>query len=483
MVNVPEPSVIVIFGGTGDLARRKLLPAMARLAHGKHLPPTTQILGVAREPMDDASFREFVQEALTAAKVPKDVTQALCGTCLHYTSIGTATPADFEAVAARIASLEQAHDLPGNRAFYLALPPQVFALTIEGLGAAGLNQSAGWTRLIIEKPFGHDLASAHELNRLVHAVYREDQIYRIDHYLGKETVQNLMVLRFANTIFESVWNRDRVEAVQITVMEDIGVGSRGNYYDKSGGAIRDMLQNHLTQLFTLVAMEIPSAYEADAIRYEKIKVLRSTRHLDPNRVVRGRYLGNGKVPSYLDEPDIPNTSTTETFVALELFVDNWRWAGVPFYLRTGKRMGKTLSQIAVRLRPSPAALFDKFQVKLETADTLIISLQPDSGFSLHFDVKVPGTPFRTERVPLDFRYAARYSESPEAYETLLLDVLEGDQTLFVHADEVEQSWKLYTPILEAPTPLHEYVAGTWGPDGASHLAIPDADLWQENWKR
>jgi len=274
--------------------------------------------------------------------------------------------------------------------------------------------------------------------------------------------------------------------VQITHAEDLGVGTRAEYYDHSG-ALRDMIQNHLTQLFTLVAMEIPSAYEAAAIRYEKIKVLRSTRIIDPSAVVRARYtagtIGGEPVRGYLEEPGILETSTTETFVAIPLYVDNWRWNGVPFYLRTGKRMGRTLSQITVRLRATPAALFDSFGVKNETADALVITLQPDAGFSLHFDVKVPGSPFRTERIPLDFYYNERYPPMPEAYETLLLDVLEGDQTLFVHSDEVEQSWKLYTPVLERPSPVCSYAAGTWGPRDADHLAIPESELWQQTWHR
>jgi len=485
MIKLPDPSINVIFGGTGDLARRKLLPALVHLIKSKHIDPRCHLFAVATEDLDDAGYRNFVGGALVAAGVQADDIQLLTGDNVHYHSIGKGSASDFAGLAARLATLEQAHGLPGNRAFYLALPPQVFGATIDGLGSAGLNKSAGWTRIIVEKPFGKDLATAIELNKHVHRHFEERQIYRIDHYLGKETVQNLMVLRFANTIFESVWNRDRVEAVQITVAENLGVGTRAGYYDKSGGAFRDMLQNHLTQLFTLVAMEIPSAYEADAIRYEKIKVLRSTRAIDPARVVRGRYgsgtVAGNPVPGYLEEQGIEPTSTTETFVALELYVDNWRWNGVPFYLRTGKRMGKTLSQIAVRLRSTPAALFDSFGAKHETADTLLISLQPDSGFSLHFDVKVPGSPFRTERIPLDFRYAARFPNMPEAYETLLLDVLEGDQTLFVHADEVEQSWKLYSPVVAAPTPIHDYPAGTWGPPEATHLAIPDTELWQETW--
>jgi glucose-6-phosphate 1-dehydrogenase len=484
-MSIPGPSINVIFGGTGDLARRKLLPALARLAGGGLIHPTCRLMAVAVEPHSDEEYRALAREALGKAGVAPEDAARLCSDHLHYHSIGKARPDDFAALARRLAALEEEHGLPGNRAFYLALPPQVFASTIDGLGNAGLHRSKGWTRIIVEKPFGKDLDTAAALNRDVHRFYDENQIYRIDHYLGKETVQNLLVLRFANTIFESIWNRDRVETVQITVCENLGVGSRAGYYDRTGGAVRDMLQNHLTQLYTLVAMEIPSAYQADAIRYEKIKVLRSTRPIDPAAVVRGRYragsVAGEAVPGYLDEAGIAPDSDTETFVALPLYVDNWRWSGVPFYLRTGKRMGKTLSQIAVRLRSTPAALFDSFGAKHETADTLVISLQPDAGFSLHFDVKVPGSPFRTQRIPLDFRYDDRFPHMPEAYETLLLDVLEGDQTLFVHADEVEQSWRLFTPVIEKPTPVRDYPAGTWGPAEADHLAIPDADLWQERW--
>ncbi len=484
MSKPPDPSTCVIFGGTGDLARRKLLPALARLARSGHMDPRGHVLGVAIDQLDDEAYRNLAREALSAAQLEEADIERLVGDHFHYHCIGAGGPVEFEALAARLAALELAHDLPGNRAFYLALPPQVFVPTLDGLGGAGLARSRGWTRIIVEKPFGRDLASAVELNQQVHRHFHENQIYRIDHYLGKETVQNLMVLRFANTIFESVWNRDRVEAVQITVAEDLGVGSRAGYYDKFG-ALRDMVQNHLTQLFTLVAMEIPSAYQADSIRYEKIKVLRSTRALDPTRVIRGQYtagtVGVAKVPGYHEESGVAPTSRTETFVALPLHVDNWRWSGVPFYLRTGKRMGKTLSQIAVRLRSTPAALFDSFGAKHETADTLIITLQPDAGFSLHFDVKVPGSPFRTERIPLGFRYEDRYPTMPEAYETLLLDVFEGDQTLFVHADEVEESWRLYAATLEHVGPVHPYEAGTWGPPEADALALPDPELWQESW--
>ncbi|MFO0746854.1 MAG: glucose-6-phosphate dehydrogenase [Myxococcota bacterium] len=478
----PDPCIFVIFGGTGDLSRRKLLPALACLVHDGRVAAETKILAVAIESnLDDDGYRAFAKKAMEDGKVPADEIDALLPR-LHYHCIGKGEAADFRAVATRLQLMEAEQRLPGNRAIYLALPPQAFQSTIDGLGGAGLNQSHGWTRVVLEKPFGHDHGSAAALNRVVHAWFSESQIYRIDHYLGKDTVQNLLVMRFANTIFESVWNRDRVEAVQITVAEDIGVGSRAGYYDKFG-AFRDMIQNHLTQLLTLIAMEVPSAYEADAIRYEKIKVLRSLRRLDLADVVYGQYAAGTSrgeaVPGYLDEADIPDDSKTETFVAMKVFIDNWRWSGVPFYLRTGKRMGKALSQIAVRLRNTPSSLFDSVGEPRETSDVLLITLQPDAGFSLHFDVKVPGAQFHMVRIPLGFRYRELFDEVPEAYETLLLDIMEGDQTLFVHSDEVDQSWRFYSELVSNPPPTATYPAGSWGPPEADHLAIPERELWQE----
>jgi glucose-6-phosphate 1-dehydrogenase len=335
---------------------------------------------------------------------------------------------------------------------------------------------------VLEKPFGRDLASAQALNGLVHEYFTEEQVYRIDHYLGKETVQNLLVFRLANGFIESAWNRERIDSVQITVGETLGVESRAGYYDRSG-ALRDMMQNHVAQLLTLVAMEAPSSFDADAIRYEKIKVLRSVSRIDPAQVVRGRYtageLGGEACRGYLEEPGVPAESETETFIAMELAIDNWRWKGVPFYLRTGKRLPRKITQIVIRFREAPASYFRKMGAKdSDTADLLIITLQPDEGFSFHLDIKVPGNPFRLERIPLRFHYGDHYPEIPEAYQTLLLDVLHGDQTLFVHSDEVEQSWKLFTPLVENPPAVLPYRVGTWGPPEADALAVPEADLWR-----
>jgi len=480
-----EPCVFIIFGGTGDLARRKLLPALCELEVSGALHAKTRILGVALEQMSDDDYRRFASEALQAHGVDAATATGLCSdSTLYYEDIGEGTARDFSRLRKRIEAIEAEAGIPGNRAFYLALPPPVFVTTIEHLGQVGLNDSPGWTRVIVEKPFGTDLESARRLNAKIHAVYDERQVYRIDHYLGKETVQNLLVLRFANTIFESVWNRDRIEAVQITVSEDLGVGTRAAYYDRAG-AMRDMIQNHLTQLLTLVAMEVPAADEADAIRYEKIKVLRSLRPLDLNDAVFGQYtegeINGEKVPGYLDEHGVAVRSSTETFVAMRLFIDNWRWEGVPFYLRTGKRLEKRLSTITVQLRHTPVNFFGELSSdqSLETADVLVITLQPREGFALHFDVKTPGTPYRTRRIPLQFRYDELFDDMPEAYQTLLLDVLNGDQTLFVHADEVERSWAFYAPLLAAPPKPLGYPAGSWGPQAADRLVLAEHDLWQD----
>lgn len=461
-------ALFVIFGGTGDLFKRKLLPALARRFEGD-LAGGFHVLGVARSrDYDDISFRELARESLSKAKVGEQRIGEFLP-FLHYQTIGGEGPDDFRALAARIASLETNHALPPNRVFYLALPTGALASVTQGLANVGLNKSRGWTRVVVEKPFGTDFKSAVALGELLHRHYAEKQIYRIDHYLGKDTVQNLLVLRFANPIFEALWNRERVHCVTITVAEQLGVEQRAKYYD-GVGALRDMIQSHLTQLLTLVAMEVPAAFEANAIRHEKVKVLRSIEPITADNAVYGQYgagMVDGKpVSAYKDEPGIEAASRTETFVGLKVHVDSWRWQGVPFYLRTGKRLKHRVTSIAVRFREAPVRLFRDMGVPMDAPDVLLITLQPDEGVALLFDVKVPGQPFRLRRIPLEFRYNQLAEEMPEAYETLLVDVLSGDQTLFVHADEVLESWRVYTPLLEQPPAIHRYESGSWGPSEA-----------------
>ena len=477
-----EASVYIIFGGTGDLAARKLFPALAQSCMEGLLHERTQVMGLGRSVKTDDAFRAEIRPWLLQSKIPADAADKFLGR-LHYQTCGDKL-ADIQVLAQRLGSLCREKDIPPNYAFYLSLPPSAMPTTVAALGECGLHKrKEGWTRVVLEKPFGTDLKTARELNDMVHQHFTESQIYRIDHYLGKETVQNLLVFRLANNLIESAWNRDRIESVQITVGETLGVGSRAGYYDKSG-AMRDMVQNHIAQVLSLAAMDVPLSFDADAIRYEKIKVLRAIEPIDlKTGVVRGQYSEahvNGEhCKGYLQEANIPQSSQTETFIALKLHINSWRWKGVPFYIRTGKRMPKKLTQIAVRFKDAPVTYFNKEGGKADSSDVLILTLQPNEGFSFHFDIKVPGDPFRLERIPFRFRYNDKYPAMRESYQTLLLDVLRGDQTLFVHSDEVEQSWKLFMPILENPTPVYPYACGTWGPKEADHFAIPETELWQD----
>ncbi len=477
-----ESNLFIVMGGTGDLMRRKLLPALFHVAQQGVLEKGCLILGVARaSDLDDEAYRAWAREALAEAGLDSgNGPGSWCDECLFFQTIGRGRGEDYRALAERIAGLEAAMGLPGTRAFYLALPPGAFPATIEGLGAAGLNRSRGWTRLVVEKPFGRDLASARVLNGLVHRHYDESQIYRIDHYLGKETVQNLLVFRFANPVFESLWNRDRVDSVAITVAEDLGVEDRAGYYEQAG-AVRDMLQNHLTQLLSLVAMEVPVAFDADAIRNEKVKVLRAIEPLAMDDVVFGRYtagrIDGQSVPGYLEEPGVAPDSQTETLVALKLGIDNWRWQGVPFYLRTGKRMPRRLTQIAVTFKRAPVWLFAPFDACDVHRNILHLTVQPDEGFDLCFEVKAPGEPFDLRTQSLDFDYESAFGSLPDAYETLLLDVMQGDQTLFVRADEVEAAWRVYAPLLGSGHEVRVYPAGTWGPSEADALLDRQGDRW------
>jgi glucose-6-phosphate 1-dehydrogenase len=472
--------LFVIFGATGDLARRKLLPAVYRLSVQGELENRWSILGVARSAeFDDASFRSWARDALLEEGIESEAVAAWCDRCLFYQSLSGDSDG-FGGLKSRIETIEAELQLPGNRLFYLALPPAAFRPTIEGLGNAELHRGPGWTRLVLEKPFGTDLPSARSLNAVVHEWFDESQVYRIDHYLGKETVQNLLVFRFANYLFESVWNRNGVDSVQITVAEDVGVENRAGYYDHSG-ALRDMIQNHLTQLLSLVTMDAPVAYEADYVRNEKIKVLRAVRPLDPGDVVLGQYgpgrMGDESYAGYREAEGIPADSRTPTFVALRLQIDNWRWQGVPFFLRTGKRLPRRVTEIAVSFRQPPVSLFKNIRCAEINKDVLVIRLQPDEGFSLHIDVKRPGEPPALEKLPLHFQYAEAFGPLEDAYVTLLLDVLEGDQTLFVHADEVETAWALYDPLLAGELSVHPYPAGSWGPKAAGELVDREGFAW------
>jgi glucose-6-phosphate 1-dehydrogenase len=469
-----DSQLFIAFGATGDLMRRKLVPALYSLLHRQSGDGETapHILGVARSDWSDAVFQQEMRAALAKSGFSEEDLARWCDERLAFHPLQETADGghDFGALRERVEEIEAERGLPGNRVFYLSLPPPAYGPTVEGLGKAGLTESDGWARLVVEKPFGHDLASAQNLNERVHQHFGEEQVYRIDHYLGKETVQNLLAFRFGNALFESVWDREHVERVEITVAEADGVGTRAGYYDDAGH-LRDMVQNHLTQLFCLVAMEPPSAFTADAIRREKVKVLDSVRSIDPDDVVLGRY-AEGKidgepVPAYTDEEGVPDDSDTETFAALTLRVDNWRWQGVPFRLKTGKRLPEKRTQIAVHFRCAPVSLFENQQAGNSSCgvapNVLVITLQPDEGFDLSFEVKRPGEALELDTQTLSFRYEDAFGPAPEAYETLLRDIMRGDQTLFVRADEVEASWKLYDPLLEAGLPLRPYPAGSWGP--------------------
>ena len=474
-----EPSTLVVFGATCDLARRKILPALCRLFARGATAAGCAVVGTSRDAsVDDARFREVAVESVLKAHKTADAAavRAWADRWLHF----HAADKDLAPLRGRVEEVEQALGLPGNRSFYLSLPPAAFPKTVEQLGACGLTAGPGWKRLVVEKPFGRDLASARELNALVHRHFDESQVYRIDHYLGKETVQNLLVFRFANAMFESVWDRDHVESVMITVAEELGVEERAGYYE-SAGALRDMVQSHLTQLMTLVAMEVPAAMDADSIRSEKLKVLRSVRPLAPTDAVLGQYepgeINGTDAPGYREEPGVSPDSRTETFAALTLHLENWRWQGVPFHLRTGKRMPRRLTEIEIKFRRAPVWMFRRGALAPEGPgtelhrNTLLVTLQPNEGFSLYFDVKAPGDPFRIRRLPLHFTYAEEFGDSlPEAYETLVRDVLAGDQTLFVHAAEVEASWALYAPLLDGRRAVYPYPAGSWGPNEAAHVS-------------
>jgi glucose-6-phosphate 1-dehydrogenase len=477
----PEPHLFVVMGATGNLMQLKLLPVLYSLYAKDQLPKGTLILGVARRPLDDAGFRALAASSLRSAKAaPDDAIRAFCDSALFFYRLPDETPDSFAGLRRHVEQLEHDHQLPGNRVLYLALPLDAYTPTLQGLGNAGLNAGPGWTRVVLEKPFGRDLASAKALNQLLGQYFTEQQIFRIDHYLGKETVQNLLVFRFANMFVESLWNRERVDQVEITVAEQIGVADRAEYYD-SAGALRDMIQNHVTQLLTLVAMEPPATREADSIRNEKVKVLQSAVRIRPTDVVRGQYTAgaaDGKaVPGYRQEAGISPTSLTETFVAIRLKLDNWRWQNVPFFLRTGKRLPAKSTQVIVTFKAPPVSIFQTEEEYEVNPDRVTILVQPQEGFEIAFEVKVPGREPRVQTHRMKFHYADVFGPLPDGYETLLVDVMLGDPTHFVRDDEVEESWRLYDPVLRTPPPLVFYPAGSGGPREADALV----EQWGHRW--
>jgi glucose-6-phosphate 1-dehydrogenase len=482
-----EPHLFIILGATGDLTRRKLLPALFHLrTYGELEKQNTLIVGAALPDMGEEAFRLWAYEGLcrSGARDATDLRQ-WCQDHLHYQTLRQGGLEDYQALAKAIARLEMARNLPQNRIFYLALPPTIVPATLELLDQAGLLKSHGWVRVVFEKPFGHDFHSARTLNTLLHRYLDEAQIYRIDHYLGKETVQNLLAFRFANPIFESLWNRDTVECVEITVAEDLGVEHRGAYY-QDAGALRDMVQNHLTQLLTVVGMEVPTSFEASEIQAEKLKVLRSIATIRAQDAIFGQYtaweIAGQRIPGYLEERGVSPDSSTETYVALKLEIHNWRWRGVPFYLRTGKRLPRKITQVAVTFRAAPIQVFRSLEPESLNPNKLLITLQPSEGFSLCFSVKTPGRPFKFTDRALSFDYGKAFGgELPEAYETLLRDIMIGDQTLFVTADFTETAWRLYDPLLAATRSVHVYTAGSWGPKEADALIERDLHSWQLGW--
>ncbi|HEX8359344.1 MAG TPA: glucose-6-phosphate dehydrogenase [Longimicrobium sp.] len=490
-VRVPQPLVLVIFGGTGDLARRKLIPAIFRLWQQRLLPEGFAVVGVAREQMDDEEYRRRMREGLAEfATAPTEEEWAQFGERLFFGSHVFDDEEGFERLKAQLKEVDLRFGIPSNRLFYYAVPPQVVDEISRDLGKAGMvcpPEYPCWTRAIVEKPFGRDLESARDLNRALLEVYDERQIFRIDHYLGKETLQNMMVFRFGNSVWEPLWSRNHIDHVQITVAETVGLETRADYYERSG-ALRDMVQSHLLQILTLVAMEAPASYDADSVRNEKVKVLRSIRPVlgeDIDReTVRGQYTGDGEVKGYRQEDGAAPESRTETFAAVKMQVDNWRWAGVPFYLRTGKRLPSKATEVVVNFRPAPHPVMDVVDNDSPAPNALVLRIQPKEGISLFFEAKVPGLQGRMQAVSMDFDYATAFhgAESPEAYQRLLLDAMLGDATLFARRDEVEAAWTLITPILErweAGGEPEGYPAGSWGPAGADRLLGEDGRAWHQ----
>jgi glucose-6-phosphate 1-dehydrogenase len=486
LVRTPDPCALVIFGASGDLTRRKLFPALYSLALRRLLPEKFAVVGVARSPETDDQFRERMKEAVQEFgrdKFKEDVWEWLADG-MRYLATDFADEGGEDHLAAVLTELDRERGTAGNRVYYLAVPPDAISTLLHEIGER--RSTEGWTRVIIEKPFGHDLASAQELNEEVKRHFSEKEIFRIDHYLGKETVQNLLALRFANGIFEPIWNRQFVDHVQITVAESLGIEGRSAFYEKAG-AIRDVFQNHLLQLVALTAMEPPIDFSADSVRNEKVKVLRALHTPGPKHVVRGQY-GRGyiegeEVPGYREEPGVAPDSLTETYVAAKLYVDNWRWADTPFYVRAGKRLARRETTIAIEFKRAPHPPFEIVDDEGLRPNVLVCHIQPDEGVSLEFAAKVPGQGMMLRTVHMDFLYGPTFRMGiPEAYERLLLDCLLGDATLFTRSDEVEEQWSLVDAIVapwkrDRPS-FPNYAAGTWGPAASDELMKRDGRKWR-----
>jgi glucose-6-phosphate 1-dehydrogenase len=464
-VSAPPPQAIVIFGASGDLTRRKLLPAFYHLFLQGLLPEGFVILGYARTEMDDEGFRAHAREAIATfgRRPPEGQAWASFAEHLEYVTGEFADPGAMDHVAEELRRADARHGTGGGRFFYAATPPSAYPDIVARIGEAGLAEGA---RIVFEKPFGYDLEGAVRLNAAIHEVFDESQVFRIDHYLGKETVQNILAFRFANGLFEPVWNRRYIDHVQITVAERIGVEGRGQFYEQTG-AIRDMVSTHLFQMLTFLAMEPPVSFEPDRLRDETVKVLRAMTLCDPSKVVRGQYRG------YREEPGVAGDSQVETFAAIELEIDNWRWADVPFLLRTGKRLVGKMTEITLRFRKVPFNVFRGTDVELPKRDHLTFRVQPDEGITLALNAKTPGPGLDLGRVEMEYDYAQEFgSEIADSYELLLLEAMEGDHTLFLRQDGVERAWEVLAPVLEAPSPVVTYEPGTWGPAEADLLVAP-----------
>ncbi len=488
-----EPTIMVIFGGAGDLTARKLAPALYNLMRDGFLPDRLEIIGVGRRKMDDEAFREILKEGLERfsrrGSGDEELWRDFAGR-LSYVSEDVSSPTSGEALTRRLHEVEESWGTRANRIFYLAIPPTMMEPAAATLQRIGVCRDCRRDRLVVEKPFGRDIESAHILNRLLTGMFVESQIYRIDHFLGKETVQNIFAFRFANSLFEPVWNRRYIDHVQITVAETVGVENRANFFEQSG-TLRDMVQNHLLQILCLVAMEPPISFDADEVRNKKVDVLRAIRPIHAGNVhqsaVRGQY-GSGFVegrpaPGYREEAGVSPVSPMETYVALKLFIDNWRWQGVPFFLRTGKRLPTKVSEVSIIFHSPPHQLFPSAAVDNWQPNRIVIRIQPEEGIGTRIQVKRPGARLLLGEADMQFRYREAFTTAtPEAYEALLLDVIRGDATLFMRADQVECAWKVVTPILAAwesvpPSDFPDYAAGSWGPEAAERLIARSGHSW------